>query len=186
MLTFSCGPTRTTLFVPSDSAKLPLASSLRTPDVSSIGVSLLATHTTVLFTILVYQIPKYRLWELPKLKNPRVNTPPADSMVLSPSLKENIQGKPPGTDFDVYHPGSRLRTSFDPNKSGSDEDQKCISILLSKQDIMQWCKYLVKGDEEVDTQKVEPESSKLYDLDGETRSTMEKMMVKFQHISLLK
>ncbi|WOG93989.1 hypothetical protein DCAR_0313279 [Daucus carota subsp. sativus] len=49
------------------------------------------------------------------------------------------------------------------------EDQKCNSVLLFKQDKMQWWKYLVKGNPEVDTQKVEPERNKLSDLDGEIR-----------------
>lgn len=57
------------------------------------------------------------------------------------------------------------------------EDQSSISILLTKHDQMNWWKCLVKGDPEIDTQKVEPENSKLSDLDPETRQTVEKMMV---------
>ncbi|KAL2921849.1 Protein BOBBER 1 [Bienertia sinuspersici] len=85
-------------------------------------------------------------------------------------LKVGLKGQPPIIDGELFKPVKPDDCFW------SLEDQKSISILLTKHDPMEWWKCVVKGEPEVDTQKVEPESSKLSDLDPETRSTVEKMM----------
>ncbi|OWM79639.1 protein BOBBER 1 [Punica granatum] len=85
-------------------------------------------------------------------------------------LKVGLKGQPPIIDGELY------QTVRPDDCYWSIEDQSAISILLTKHNQMEWWKCVTKGEPEVDTQKVEPESSKLSDLDPETRQTVEKMM----------
>jgi hypothetical protein len=57
------------------------------------------------------------------------------------------------------------------------DEGRALSILLSKQNNMAYWKNVIEGDPTIDIEKVEPENSKLSDLDPETRQTVEKMMV---------
>lgn len=56
------------------------------------------------------------------------------------------------------------------------KEGKVINISFEKMDRMKWWDCAIKGDPTIDTTKISPEPSKLSDLDGDMRATVEKMM----------
>ncbi|ETV91672.1 hypothetical protein H310_13749 [Aphanomyces invadans] len=88
----------------------------------------------------------------------------------SKTLKVGLKSQPLIVDGDL-HKKIKVEDSF-----WTLEDNNRICVYLQKENQMEWWKCIMVGDVEIDTKKVQPENSKLSDLDGETRQTVEKMM----------
>lgn len=87
-----------------------------------------------------------------------------------------VKGQPPILDGDLHKKVIVDDCFWTLEDAPGADGGKEVVVALQKEDKQSWWKCVVVGDPEINTQKVQPENSKLSDLDGETRMTVEKMM----------
>ncbi|PHH90196.1 hypothetical protein CDD83_4295 [Cordyceps sp. RAO-2017] len=90
------------------------------------------------------------------------------------SLLAGIKGQDPVIKGDLPHTIHVDDSTW--TISTNADDSKTVEIHLDKINKMEWWAHVVTSAPSIDVSKIQPESSKLSDLDGETRGMVEKMM----------
>jgi len=114
-----------------------------------------------------------------ELKIPMASGTKAKQLVVDirkQSIKVGLKGQPPALEGELHKKVIVDDCFWTLEDAPGELGEKEIVIALQKEDKQMWWKNVIVGDPEINTQKVQPENSKLSELDGETRMTVEKMM----------
>jgi len=107
-----------------------------------------------------------------KIKVPRETSGKMCEVLLTKTnIKVSLKGQLPIVDGELH--ASIIDHMWTLETEG---ESKMLVINLTKFKSMNWWSSVIKGDPSIDTKKIQPENSRLDDLDGETRQTVEKMM----------
>ncbi|KAM5343590.1 hypothetical protein ACJ41O_012127 [Fusarium nematophilum] len=90
------------------------------------------------------------------------------------SLQAGIKGQDPIIQGDLPHAVIVDDSTW--TLSTNSDGSKTVEIHLDKLNKMEWWAHVVTGAPKIDVSKIQPDNSKLSDLDGETRGMVEKMM----------
>ncbi|KAF5618963.1 nudC [Fusarium tjaetaba] len=90
------------------------------------------------------------------------------------SLQAGIKGQDPIIQGDLPHAVHVDDSTW--TLSTNSDGTKTVEIHLDKVNKMEWWAHVVTSAPKIDVTKIQPDNSKLSDLDGETRGMVEKMM----------
>lgn len=96
-----------------------------------------------------------------------------DVNIQSKRLKVGVKGQPVLIDGELHR---KIKKDDSLWTIEADGNKRSLQITFTKFEGQYWWNCVIEGDPVIDTQKIEPENSKLSDLDGETRGVVEKMM----------
>ncbi|KAI9899377.1 hypothetical protein N3K66_005838 [Trichothecium roseum] len=89
-------------------------------------------------------------------------------------LVAGVKGQEPLVNGDTPHAVNTDDSTW--TLTSAPDGTKLVEIHLDKVNKMEWWPHVVAGAPKIDVTKIQPENSKLSDLDGETRGMVEKMM----------